>query len=106
MKRFTMSIFVKMKPNKSAPREIILEPSGFLVAEFGKTVAQVSWSTIKEIFVFKQDMLTHDLICVGFRVDNEGNNWEVTEDFVGYKDLQVELARRFPGIRIDWFADV
>ena len=58
---------------------------------------------MKEIFAFKRDMFTYDMICLGFRIDDEGNYWEVNEEFVGYDKLRTELAERFVGISADWF---
>ena len=41
--------------------QIVLEPSGFAVKEFGKIVAQIPGSDVKEIFAFKRDRFMHDL---------------------------------------------
>ena len=92
-----------MKQNNKGNQEVVLRPGGFDVKESGKIVAEVSWVDVREIFAFKRDMFTYDLICLGFRIDDEGNYWEVNEDFVGYDKLRTEFAERFAGICADWF---
>ena len=87
-------------------RQVFCDESGFAVVEHGKTLARVAWSEVLEVFVYKEDRFTVDDICLGFRVREDGTFWMVSEDFIGYKELVAELARRFPGIRTDWFADV
>ena len=98
-------MFVKNKKDKPT-HEIILDDSGFSVKELGANVAHIRWSDVIEIFAFKRDVLTYDLICLGFRVSDDGTFWEVTEDFENYDQLEAELKREFPGIRTDWFCEV
>lgn len=87
-------------------RQVVCDESGFTVVEHGKTLARVSWSEVLEVFAYKEDQFTADVICLGFRVQQDGTSWRVSEDFIGYKELLSELERRFSGIRTDWFADV
>ena len=84
---------------------IELTADGFAVLQRGKEVGNVSWSSVKEIFAFKLDLLTHDTIRIGFRVSDDGTYYDVDEDWPGYRALVEELERRFE-IGEDWWPKV
>lgn len=67
---------------------------------------QLSWDSVLEIFVFKRDLFSVDLICIGFRIDNEGVYFEIDEEMKGYKELESFLITRFKDIKKEWFTDV
>lgn len=85
---------------------IVCDESGFAIAERDKTLVRVAWSEIREVFAYKEDLFSYDVICLGFRVSEDGTFWKVSEEVVGYKELIAVLPHRFPGIRTDWFAEV
>jgi hypothetical protein len=66
----------------------------------------VDLDSVKEVFTFKRDLFTTDVICIGLRVDDSGTYYEVAEDFGGYEAFLKALAEKFPGIREDWFSEV
>ena len=61
---------------------------------------------MKEIFVFKMDLLTHDTIRLGFRVSDDGAYWQVDEDDMGFRELLEELERRFEIVDKNWWTKV
>ncbi|MDP3481638.1 MAG: hypothetical protein Q8R88_17880, partial [Desulfoprunum sp.] len=61
---------------------------------------------VLEIFAFKRDLGTVDLICIGFRVDSDGSFNEIDEEMKGYKTALEELPDYFNGINTEWFSDV
>ena len=85
--------------------EIEVTPDGFSVLHRGKEVANVSWSSVKEIFAFKLDLGTYDTIRIGLRVADDGTYYDVDEDWLGYRALVAELERRFE-IGDDWWSEV
>lgn len=85
---------------------ITLNPSGYSIEKYGEVVAKIFWSDVKEIFAFKRDLFAYDLICLGFRTNDDDTFWEVDEQCIGYRELLKELTAQFPGIRTDWFEQV
>jgi len=66
----------------------------------------VRWADVKEIVAFKVDLFAVDLICIAFRVSDDGEYFEIDEEMPGYKALLEALPATFPGIRTDWFSEV
>ena len=71
-----------------------------------KIEEKLSWNSVLEIFAFKRDLFSVDLICMGFRIDNEGVYFEIDEEMKGYKELGLFLPTRFKDIEKEWFTDV
>ena len=80
--------------------------TSFCVHARGKLVAQVDWAEVLEIVAWKEDLFTYDIICLGFRVREDGAYWQINEEFDGYSEFHTELNRRFPEIKPDWVMDV
>lgn len=93
------------KPEKQEPA-IRLEASGFSVTEGDNVVLHIEWASVLEVVAFKEDLFGYDEVCVGFRTGDSASYPRVTEAFVCFQDLLLELPRRFPGIRTNWFSDV
>jgi hypothetical protein len=93
-----------------APRhghvELMLTADGFTLARKGVAQFEVRWSDVREVFGFKRDLFTVDLICLGFRVSDDGSLYEVHEDMPGYEALCEEIGRRFPDVNQDWWRAV
>jgi hypothetical protein len=93
-----------------APRhrhvELLLTADGFALVRKGVVQFEVRWSDVREAFAFKRDLLTVDLICLGFRVSDGGSFYEVDEDMPGYEALCEEIGRHFPAIKQDWWCAV
>jgi hypothetical protein len=80
--------------------------AGFSVQTGPGTQTEVHFSDVKEIFAFKRDMFSVDLICLGFRTSEDGSYCEVSEEMSGYEELLGLLNERF-GIKLeDWFSKV
>ena len=54
-----------------------------------KCIEKLEWARVKEIFVYKRDLSTVDLICIGFRLDDEGAYYEIDEEMVNYDKLLI-----------------
>ena len=91
---------------KKKNREVRFDDAGISIFEHDKLMSQVAWTSILEIFAYKEDRFTFDDICLGFRFDADGTYWMISEDYIGYQELLDELKRRYDGIRTDWFSEV
>ncbi len=104
-----MKLFKKLKGLLENSREEILITfdSEYMYYRRDENIGeQLSWDSVLEIFTFKRDLFTVDLICLGFRIDNEGVYFEIDEEMKGYKELESFLLTRFKGIKKEWFSDV
>lgn len=61
-----------------------------------KFTAHVEWAKLTRIFCYKRDLLTTDLICLGFFCADNQPGVEVHEEMQGFLYLRRELERRFP----------
>ncbi len=93
-------------PAPLPPRpSLTVEADGFsYVLPSDKTT--VRWADVKEIVAFKEDIFAYDLICLAFRVSDEGECFEIDEEMPGYKSVLMALPAAFEGIRTDWFQEV
>ena len=102
------AIFANLKelftPQESV-RKVNFDDAGFTILG-GRESVRGSWSSVIEVFAYKDDRFTIDDICIGFRFDAAGAFWWISEDYVGYRAVLEELPQRFSGIRTDWFLEV
>lgn len=84
---------------------ITLTESGFKTQSANGVWDCVFWDEVREIVAFKRDMLSVDLICLGFRTDDSDNWFEVDEECPGYGPLISEVERRFE-LTHDWWPKV
>lgn len=66
----------------------------------------LQWADVKEIFAFKDDAFAYDIICIGFRTDDEGSYFKIDEECGCYGELLDFLPTVFPSLRAKWFAEV
>jgi len=92
------------KDNEPPPRLEVGEDGFSYVRSAGKTT--VSWSDVKEVFAFKRDIFVFDLICIGFRVSDDGEYWEIDEQMPGYEDVLPAVTKAFPGLDPAWWEKV
>ena len=90
---------------KNVPR-LYFDSQGLRIENEGRYSDTLTWTSVLEVFAFKEDVFAYDIICIGFRTDNIGTHWKVDEECEGYKELLSFLPRIFPGIRTDWFTNV
>lgn len=95
----------KLFPKPPPPWSLEVEEGGFSYVRTGERT-KVRWADVKEIFAFKRDLFGYDLICIGFRVSDDGTWWEIDEKMGGYVGLMSVAESAFPGIRTDWFWEV
>ena len=66
----------------------------------------VLWCAVKEVFAFKRDLFARDLICIGFRVSDAGEYWEIDEEMAGWECVLAGLIGAFPGVDEQWWEKV
>ncbi|MCX6876399.1 MAG: hypothetical protein NTW21_21700 [Verrucomicrobia bacterium] len=79
---------------------------GLQIVTNGQLSETLCWASVLGVFAFKEDVFAYDIICIGFRTDDNGTYWKIDEECDGYKDLLGFLPMVFTGIRSDWFSDV
>jgi hypothetical protein len=79
---------------------------GLRIETNGQLSETLCWASVLEVFAFKEDVFAYDIICIGFRTDDNGTYWKIDEECDGYKDLLGLLPMVFTGMRSDWFSDV
>ena len=101
LNRLTAKLFKEKEP----PPSLEVEEDGFsYIRREGKTT--VHWSDVKEVFAFTRDVFAFDLICIGFRVSDDGKYWEIDEQMSGYGDVLAAVTEAFPGVDPDWWDKV
>ncbi len=92
--------------NKPPEREsLVLESNGLAFERAGNRTF-LKWADVIEVFAYKADLLSVDLICIGFRISNDGRCVEIDEQMPGYAAVVEALPAIFPGIRTDWWQAV
>ena len=91
---------------KVTSASVATNSDGLLIVENNNSKLLFKWQTVKEIFVYKHDCFAIDLICIGFRIDEEGTYFEINEKIDGYKQMIAYLELNFQGIDTNWFLKV
>jgi len=88
-------------PERHPPNtSISIDDNGFSLSRIS-----VRWSTVRTIATYKWDLWSYDDICLAFQVAED--SWaEVSEDEPGFRELVVEVERRYPSVPRDWFNSV
>ena len=86
--------------------DIRLDDDGFSLMEKTSVFTSVQWKDVLQIFAFKEDLFSIDLICLGFRTDDEGGWQSIDEEMEGYESLLGEIERRYGIQSKDWFLKV
>ncbi|MEM9366243.1 MAG: hypothetical protein AAGD07_09610 [Planctomycetota bacterium] len=84
------------------PVTITSDDTGFTI----KTEPAIStrWSCVTEIVAFKRDLLTTDMICLQFQLD-DGTCIETDEEMIGYRALIDIVESKFE-LTPDWWSKV
>jgi hypothetical protein len=76
---------------------ISLRSDGF-VLHAPTLISELSWGEIRSVFSYKRDLLTTDLICLGFGRGNDQPMVETHEEMSGFLKLRREVEQRLPGL--------
>jgi hypothetical protein len=86
--------------------EIVVTTAGFLKRLRGRELFRVRWQDVQEVRAYKRDLLTTDLVCLGFRDTEDDEYYEVHEEMTGFDQLRTRLLEVFPTIPSGWFENV
>jgi hypothetical protein len=96
---------LRLFKEKESPPSLKVEEGGFSYVGRDETTT-VNWSDVKEAFAFKRDIFSVDLICLGFRVSDDGRYWEIDEQMSGYEEVLTAMAKAFPPLDTSWWHKV
>jgi len=105
-----MTSFILKLKERFSPKEpklaVVFDAAGFTILQDEKPKVCADWSSVREIFAYKDDLWSYDEICIGFRFNDAGEYYWVGESCVGYREFIENLKEKFPEIRTDWFSKV
>lgn len=67
--------------------------------QYPKSVDFARWDEIREVFAYKRDLLTTDMICLALCTADDRPILEPHAEMVGYVKLCRELEKRLPGFQ-------
>jgi hypothetical protein len=88
------------------PDRVILKTEGFALYRGSAIKGGVDWREIDKITVFKEDLLTYDVVCMEFMLGAKNEVFEVNDDVEGFWGLVKRIKEVFPTSRQDWEAVV
>ena len=101
-------IFEFFKQLSKAPRvrRIRIVPDGCVIDYESRDPFTVRWADVRQIFAYKEDVFTVDLICIGFRINDESTWVSADEEMIGYRELILAIEKRFGVRESSWFQKV
>lgn len=98
--------YLKRLRRNTLPEEVQIDDRGYRILQGGTQTAEVQWNDVREVFIYKKDLIATDLICIGFRISDDGTHMVLHEEGNYWESLLEWLPKVFPGIRTDWHQDV
>lgn len=95
------TLFVRNTMNKAGSECLELLDNGFFFTRNSIKIAKVQWLDIKEVVVFKRDLVTTDLVCLEI-ITSAGIVYEFNEDVPGFEVWIDEMQRSLPGFDSSW----
>ena len=96
----------KTRRRKEPAEHTVLRDDGFDLYLGEKLKGGVKWDQIDKVAVFKEDLVTLDLICMEFTIGARNEMFEINEDVQGFWDVVKQIKVLFPSSRQDWEASV
>lgn len=84
---------------------IICDDKKIVVQQNGQEVG-IEWDEVEEIYAYKADLFTTDLICLSLISHSKKLGLEIHEEMAGYHDAKGFLEKSLPGYSDAWFASV
>ncbi len=95
-----------LRRRKDVLERIILRDDGFDLFSGGTLKYTVLWNEVGKVEVFKEDLITYDLICMEFFVAAKGMVFPVNEEIEGFWELVSRIKVVLPASKQDWEAIV
>ncbi|MGJ8674282.1 hypothetical protein [Rubritalea sp.] len=90
----------------SANTSIEIVEEHLIYSANGEVLSKHALDDVIEVFAFKEDLFSTDIICIGFRINSDGDYFKIDEEMNNYVTCRDALPDYFPGIRTDWFREV
>lgn len=84
---------------------IICDEKRIVVQQKSQEVG-IEWDGVEEIYAYKADLFTTDLICLSLISHSQKLGLEIHEEMAGYHDAQAFLEKSLPDYSNAWFSDV
>jgi len=68
--------------------------------------AGIEWAWVDEVYAYKADLFTTDMICLSLVSHARKLALEIHEEMAGYHDAQAFLEKSLPGYSNAWFSTV
>lgn len=90
--------------------DLVLTPDGFEIVPLKRRKNQavrVDWQRVLEVQGYKRDLITTDLVCIAFVLEND-TTVEIDEEMRGFTALCEELPAALPGVLPSerWYQDI
>ncbi len=90
----------------SPAKKLSFRDGGFnAVLADGRSV-EIQWQLVREIVAFRLDPDGADLMCLGFRISNNRDYINISEETPQYQELLVHMCNACPGIDRNWWQSV
>ena len=77
-----------------------------IVVRRGTEEVRLNWNWIDEIYAYKTDLFTTDLICLAIICGTQKQAIEIHEEMHGYYDARPYFTAHLPGYSESWFSEV
>ena len=95
-----------LRGKKDVPERVILRDDGFHLYS-GKTFkGGVLWRKVDKIAVFKEDLITYDMVCMEFILRAKNEVFEVNDEVEGFWEMVKRVKEVLPTSQQDWEAVV
>ena len=100
--------WLNLRGNKRTPRiaKTKLTSDGFIVQNDDDSTEKMVWLEIEQIFTYKVDCFTYDLISLGFVKQDGQIMLQISEDSEEFADLMLAMNKAFPSIDQAWYQKV
>jgi hypothetical protein len=68
--------------------------------------SELRWREVEEVYAYKRDLFSTDLICLAFKKVGKEEYYEIHEEMAGYHDLLEALPSRLPKFTLEWIFSV
>jgi hypothetical protein len=95
-----------LRRKKEVPERIVLGDDGFDLYTGDHLKYRVLWNEVDRIDVFKEDLVTYDMVCMEFIVRSKDMVFPVNDEVEGFWEMVNRVKEVLPTSRQDWEAVV
>ena len=95
-----------LRRKKDVPERIVLRDDGFDLYSGDALKYGVLWNEVDRIEVFKEDLITYDMVCMEFIVGAKDMVFPVNDEVEGFWEMVKRVKEVLPSSRQDWEAVV